>query len=82
MASYNDIVFLDGRMVHKVTELCHSLQPIGIDGFIATMKTHVHLIVENFLKVATLGRLFNPWRIDLSVSWSDGKRIWIPTEDR
>ena len=60
MASYNDIVFLDGRMVHKVTKLSHSLQSIGVDGFIATMKTHVHLIVEYFLKVATLGRLFNP----------------------
>jgi len=80
MTSHNYILFLNGSREDKIAKIQHANQTIRVDGFVAGVKTHIGLAVENVLKVAQGRRFFNPRGLNVSVCRCNGKSIRIATD--
>lgn len=79
MSSHNHILLCHRGRKQKVTKEIHSFQSIGTNRFVATVQTHVDLIGKNVLKIANLGSFLHPRGMNLGMSGSNGKCVWVAT---
>lgn len=79
MPPYYRIFFHDRRREQKVTKQVHSFQSISVNGLVAIVKAHIHLVGIDVLKITNLWCLVNPWCMNLSMCWSNGQGIRVAT---
>lgn len=71
MSTSNNVLFFYGRRKDKVAKRKHSLQTVGIQRLVARVKTHIHLVEEEFLKIAGVRRLVYPRSMNGSIGGCD-----------